>query len=214
MPSYIVEQGDCISSIAYEFGFLPETVWNHPSNQALKDLRKDPNILLPGDQVYVPEVRRKELPAATDQRHVFKRKGVPELFQIVIEDEEGNPRKGSSYVLTIEKSGKRGKIGSDGLISMPIPPNAKSGLLIVGDLKDPHGRQEYELLLGHLDPLTDVCGIQKRLKNLGFDCAPEDGEIGPFTTAAIARFQDFVGLEPTGELDDQTRSKLESDHKS
>lgn len=46
MPLYVVQKGDCLSSIAFGFGFLPDTLLNHPANAGLKQKRKDPNILL------------------------------------------------------------------------------------------------------------------------------------------------------------------------
>ena len=83
MPkTYVVQQGDCIASIAYEHGFLPEKLWNHPSNKALKDLRRDPYILKPDDVVTIPDLEVQKLPCATDRRHTFKRRGVPARFKI------------------------------------------------------------------------------------------------------------------------------------
>jgi N-acetylmuramoyl-L-alanine amidase len=60
MPSHTVKQGDCISSIAHETGFFWETLWNHPDNAKLKQLRKNPNALLPGDVVSIPDQRVKQ----------------------------------------------------------------------------------------------------------------------------------------------------------
>ena len=59
--NYQVKQGDCISSIAFEKGFFPDTIWNHPENENLKELRKDPSVLLPGDSVYIPDKRLRNL---------------------------------------------------------------------------------------------------------------------------------------------------------
>lgn len=215
MPiTHTVEEGDCVSSLASDFGLLRETIWNHPQNQALKNLRKDPNILLPGDLVFIPDVSPKELSVPSDEAHVFKTKCQREILRIVIEDEEGNPRAGAKYSLEFGNVVKKGTLGSDGLMSITISAKAKEASLTVGDAKDEHGIQEYRLFLGHLDPISDLRGVQQRLNNLGFDCGPVDGMMGPLTQAALARFQDYMNIEPTGELDDQTRSALQADHKS
>ena len=82
MPNYTVKQGDCISSIAQKHGLFWDKVWNHPKNANLQERRKDPNVLSPGDVVFVPDKDEKEESGATEQRHRFKRKGVPEKLRI------------------------------------------------------------------------------------------------------------------------------------
>jgi len=52
---YEVQAGDCISSIAYERGFSLETIWNHPANAALKQRRRNPYVLRPGDVLKIPD---------------------------------------------------------------------------------------------------------------------------------------------------------------
>ncbi len=74
---YIVQAGDCMSSIAYDHGFTLETLWNDGNNAALKDLRKDPNVLKENDEVYIPDLRLKSESRAADSRSTFKLKGVP-----------------------------------------------------------------------------------------------------------------------------------------
>jgi len=43
-------------------------------------------------------------------------------------------------------------------------------------------------------------GMQRRLKELGFDPGPPDGSIGPRTTAALRAFQRSIGTTPDGKL--------------
>jgi hypothetical protein len=80
---YIVKQSDCIDSIAHRFGFFPDTLWKHPANSELKKLRKDPNVLQPGDTVEIPDLQLGEESCVTEEKHTFKRKGVPAKLRLV-----------------------------------------------------------------------------------------------------------------------------------
>jgi len=86
MPSdyktHKVRQGECISSIAHRYGHFWETIWNDAKNANLKALRKDHNVLLPGDILHVPPIRSKETSIATQQTHRFVRKGVPAKLRL------------------------------------------------------------------------------------------------------------------------------------
>src|ERR1700676_5647428 len=67
-----VLQGDHLSKIAKDNGFTDYTViWDHPNNSDLKKQRQNPNILLPGDQVFVPDMEQKHESGPTDKRHTF-----------------------------------------------------------------------------------------------------------------------------------------------
>ena len=65
MPSYTVKQGDCFMSIAAANGFLWDILWNHGDNATLKQLRKDPNVLFPGDTIVIPDKTQRIESAAT-----------------------------------------------------------------------------------------------------------------------------------------------------
>jgi len=45
MPNHEVKQGDCMASIADEYGLFWETMWIIRKTPKLKEKRKDPNIL-------------------------------------------------------------------------------------------------------------------------------------------------------------------------
>jgi Putative peptidoglycan binding domain len=207
---YVVDQGECMASIAYENGFLLETLWNDPGNAKLKVERKDPNVLLPGDRVHIPEKRIREESCATDNNHQFVQKGVTEALRIVLLDSEGKPRASLPYILKI-KGGrtKSGYTNKNGLIEAPILPNAREGELIINSGE---AEEHYDLDLGAIDPPSAVTGVQARLNNLGFSCGDVDGELGPVTAGAIRKFQESQNLPVTGKIDDNTRDALVSAH--
>jgi hypothetical protein len=202
---YTVKQGDCISSIAFEHGFFPDTLWNDPMNSQLKQDRQDPNVLMPGDQVYIRKLEPKKALGATDKRHPFRRKGVPEKLQVqfLLADK---PRAHQAYDLNIDGDRSRGQTDADGRITISIPPNAKTGTI---RFKDPE--TQYQLNLGHLDPITEITGIQGRLQNLGFYSGPLDGQMSQALIQALRDFQaaQEPNQEPSGNLDQQTQKQIE-----
>ena len=200
MPEYTVKHGDCISSIAHKYGLFWEKVWDHPNNTQLKESRKDPNILYPGDVVFVPDKEEKEESGATEQRHRFRKKGVPALLRLIVEI-EGEPIANAQYTLEVDGKLYSGETDEDGILEVGIEPNAKRGHLTVGEL-------DYELELGGMDPLNENIGIQIRLQNLGFYEGDLDGRLNSETKEAVILFQRTIGIEATGELDQTTRDKL------
>ena len=210
MPVYKLKQGDCIESIAFEHGFFWETIWEHPDNSAVKRERKDPFVLMPGDQIIIPEIQCKEENGATENRHRFRRKGVPALFQITILDQD-EPCADTSYVLKIDGKSFPGVTDSEGKICQRIPPNARLAELIIGEGED---QMEYSIDLGYLDPVTELTGIQSRLSNLGYYEGEIDDNFGAETRSALRMFQQSQGLGVTGEIDQQTQDELKNIHGS
>lgn len=203
----IVNDGDCISSIASNSGHYWKTIWDYGPNSELKNKRKDPNILLPGDRLTIPPLTLKEELGSTEKRHSFVLKGVPSLFRIKI-FLDGKPRVGEPWsVLMGGRVLHSGKIGSDALVKFPIPGNAERALLRVGEGED---LQELDLLFGNLDPITEISGVKQRLKNLGYALDPTNDVITGQTAAAVRAFQHDNGLEATGELDDATKRKIQA----
>lgn len=86
MPiEHTVSSGECISSIAYQHGFFWETLWNHGKNSALKKKRCDPNILMEGDVVHIPDLTLGDESCASEQEHAFELKGVPARVNIRVQ---------------------------------------------------------------------------------------------------------------------------------
>ncbi len=195
---YTIRQGDCLNSISEKHGLFWQTVWDAPGNKALKKLRKDPNILLPGDKLSIPKIREKIVDCASGTRHSFRKKGVPAKIkvQLVMEDE---PMKNQPFSMIIDDQfWSEGTTDGDGYIETNVPPQVKMGKIIVGP---PANRVSFGIDFGTLDPLDTEEGVLKRLSNMGYEVADEP-------RGAIEAFQDKEKLTVTGKIDQATRDRI------
>jgi hypothetical protein len=201
-----VQPGEGISSLGEKYGLAPETIWNDPANAELKRLREDGNVLLPGDRLTIPDKRVKSVAVATGRSHRFRRIGIPARLrlQLLVND---HPRADEEYRLEVEGRVIEGRTDADGVLDVAVPPQAREARLVVGP-----DAKEILLRIGHLDPHTEVTGVQNRLANLGFLGLPPSGEWDEPTREALRAFQKKEGLPVTGEADEDTRRKLAEVH--
>ena len=75
--SHVVREGECMSSLAAQKGLFVAQIFEHPANAQLSTVRGDPNILLPGDRVTIPQFARKDVDRSTEQRNKFVLLGEP-----------------------------------------------------------------------------------------------------------------------------------------
>ena len=211
MAEYMARQGDCILSIAESLGFFWETIWNHPDNARLRELRRDPNILLPGDKVIIPEKTPRVETKSTDGRATFVKKTVAVQVKLRLLDWKRKPRANVRYVATVDGIGSSGQADIDGYITLTVKPSCRDLTLKVmeGSKTD-----EYSLPLGFIDPIDEISGVQQRLTNLGFPYLSDQGMQEEGTTTPIHAFQKEMGLTVTGDVDDATRAKLKELHGS
>jgi N-acetylmuramoyl-L-alanine amidase len=197
-----IQQGECIASLAEQYGFFPETLWNHADNSDLRKKRNDSYALLPGDMVTIPDKQEKHIDGAPEKRHRFRRKGVPEKLRVrfCLEDQ---PRGNTKYRLEVDGHLTEGVTDAEGWLQCTIPLNARVARVYLGDAREP-----IDLELGHLDPIDSVSGVQGRLLNLGFWTGPIDGQFGAELEAALVDFQAFKELEISGQIDDATKNAL------
>jgi Putative peptidoglycan binding domain len=206
----LVEQGQCVFSLAHRAGQSWKRIWDHPKNATLRQARH-PGILLPGDRLYLPPVEPREVSCATGSRHTFvlQRAAAPQLRLTL--RRTGVARAGLAYELQLD-SGEtlRGTSDGQGQILQPLPAAARQGRLVL----QTNPPEELRLLIGELDPVETVSGAQARLSHLGYYQGRVDGDLGPRTSAALRAFQQGNGLPETGTFDAATRSKLETLHGS
>ena len=209
MPEeYRVKQGEDISCIAEKYGLSEETIWNDPANAELKEKRKDPNILYPGDVVMIPDKQLKEESGSSEQRHRFRKKTATVMLRLQLLDDDDSPRANLRYIIEIDGHFEEGTTDGDGKLEHPIPSDAKTGVLLVGD------DDMIPLSFGDLDPIETVSGVQHRLLNLGFDCGEINGELDSETREALMEFQQKYGLTESGQIDQTTKDKLLEVHGS
>ena len=231
---WLVRDGDCVSLIAKRTGHFWATIWDDSRNSELRDARVQPNVLLPGDRVWVPELRRKEEAAAYEQRSRFRRLGEPSKLRIrimagaVAPAEETDlatsggappaeataeaPLASAPYILTIDGENTSGATDADGYVELPISGSARAGMLVLepGTIRE----RAIPVRLGRLSPISEIEGVAERLSNLGFPCNTHARELTRDLSYALRNFQRRAGLPQTGEPDSATRAALQEAHGS
>jgi hypothetical protein len=215
MPTeYTVQQGDCLSSIAKQFGFVDwQTIYNDGLNSQFRKLRPDPSVLFPGDLLQIPDKKSKVELRQTAMVHVFQLAKKETRLRMIVRDINGQPLGGKRYKLTVEGEDHEGVLPDDALLDQPIPADALQGELKVWAEDDyPDDPDTWALKLGHLDPVEQLTGVQARLNNLGYDCGPVDGINGPRTEAAVRAFQKDHGLDIDGIPGSKTQAALKGEY--
>jgi len=192
-----VRRGECMSSIAEKHGFFWQTLWNAPENSTLKDVRGDPNVLLPGDRVFVPPLREKEVRGCnTGSVHRFKRKGIPERLRMRFAHADDGPKANLGYTFDDGSTSRRGETDADGYLEEWISTRLRVVVITFDD------GTVARLHVGDLDPPQTVRGASARLVSLGF-ASP-----GASLWIALEEFQVAHELDPTGQLDEATVAAL------
>ncbi len=211
----IVGPGDSLSSIAEEVGHFWEYLWNHPNNMTLKEERKNPETLVPGDVVHVPDLREKSLSCETAYRNRFRRRGIPVKIAFTVSEQNGDPFTGKAYTLVVGKQEFTGATDGNGYLEHWVATTEKSANLtvVIDEIGLPESL-EWEIDIGHLPPYNVLPGLQARLNNLGYVCGNIDNDIGDKTIAALKQFQSDNDLDVTGEMDDVTQNTVRDVHGS
>jgi hypothetical protein len=205
-----VTEGDTVTKLAVAHGFLPDTIWEHPENEALRAEREDRDVLLPGDVVVIPDKNPKHEVVPVDRRHRVRRKGVPSQFRLRL-SKGGVALAGVAYLLEIEGEAQEGHCDEEGWIQAWIPPGASEGRLTVRI----EGEEiELPMYMDTCAPHDTYRGARRRLRNLGFFPGGAEGEeLDEELRAALMDFQRQTALEVVdGELNEETAEALRVRH--
>jgi peptidoglycan hydrolase-like protein with peptidoglycan-binding domain len=207
---YTVSQGEHVPGIAASNGFTDyNTIWNHPNNADLKSKRQNPNVLFPGDSLYIPDRQQGEYARPTDKRHPFVKKGKPLKLRLTLQDQYEKPIANADCLLTVDADSHRLKSDANGKIEVDIPPTAsKSQLLIQDSDQTPYGGIAIPIKIGELDPVEEISGQQGRLSGLGYFWEDIDGNTSADFESAVEEFQCDNGLTVDGICGPMTQAKM------
>jgi hypothetical protein len=194
------QAGDHAARIAATHGFGNyETVWNAEANAALREKRPNPNTLLPGDEVAIPDKAPKTAKVATGAPAVFKLNARALRLRVKLQDFLGRPLANAGCSVSVDGGpAEPATTDQDGLLDRPLDARAAKVTVAIGD-------RTIDLFPGFLPPIDERAGVLERLVNLGY---LEDREDEEAVKVALQELQADKGLPISGELDEATRAAL------
>ena len=212
---YVIRSGDYLTAIAYSRGLKPDDVWNDPANATLRQTRKNPEMLAPGDVLYLPAVKRTWMPLKVGSANAFVASPPNVEVHVLLKDASGNPLAGKSVeTMPVLQTTPLTTDGS-GVLVLSVPVHVRA---VQVTMKDP--ALIFDVRVGNLDPHDVPTGALSRLRQLGYvadesallDRRPDYLRGFPSHDAplqsGVAAFQADQGTEPTGELDDDAHAQL------
>ncbi|MFP2923851.1 peptidoglycan-binding domain-containing protein [Pyxidicoccus sp. 3LG] len=201
--AYSVKPGEGVDKIALRVGHLPETLWNDPANQNLRNARKGRNLLAPNDPLYIPPRQQVSLDASVGYHYVLRLSGGMSRLRLRLAV-GFEPQDGVAYLLEIPDAPSQSDTTKNGgYIDTWVPTQTTRVTLVLQG-----GNLRIDLPIDTLLPLGDDRGVQQRLRNLGYPCAATDGTFDDAAKAVLHRFQDGVSLPRSDTLDDNVRKTL------
>lgn len=211
---HAIGEGDSIAQVALPQGYTIAEVWDHAGNEALRERCGHPNQLAPGAVLTLPPWKGKELLLPTGMVHIFTLHQEP-LTIVSVQVIDGDAAcADQEWSFKVDgEAPLSGVCDGDGVVELSLPVTVQSGVLTIGkqsspDEEQPKNANGFRLQIDHLQPISEITGVRQRLANLGFWWEIPDRSEDERLTAAVRSFQVRTGLDPSGSIDDQTRSKL------
>jgi hypothetical protein len=211
--NYIVRQGDHLSKITKTFGFSDyHTIWDHPNNADLKKQRQNPNVLFPGDSLFVPDRQQREESRNTDQKHKFIKKTSRLKLRLILVDQYEQPIAHAQCMLSLEGDFSHLQTDGNGQIEKDIQPSVRDAILVIQDAQTPLNNTQLEIQIGDLDPVDQVSGQTARLNNLGYFAGDVNQPDQKAFESAVEEFQCDQSLTVDGICGPNTQGKLKQVH--
>lgn len=134
-------------------------------------------------------------------------------FAVVVTDYDLEPYADKHFEIVAHGERIEGETSVDGEVTADVPAETKVIDLKVWIDLYPEGRvRQWMIAMGDLEDVGSAKGALERLRNLGYHAGAIGEELGPEGVAALKWFQRDHGLEATGEMDSDTKAKLEEIH--
>jgi N-acetylmuramoyl-L-alanine amidase len=198
---HIVQRGENLTRIAQHYGIKGwRKLWDAPDNAKLREKRRNPHALWPGDELIVPAIAVHQVTRPTDLSHslVFSEELVD--FRVVLQDHNQQPFADEPYELRVDTDAsapRRGTTDSAGKVvegvcsaaeqlEVALPEIGLCWRFLLSDFVE-RPSDEAQVRAGHEDALAQaVKATQLRLNALGFPCGEADGRMGTKTCEALA----------------------------
>jgi hypothetical protein len=206
---HTVEQGEHLPAIAQKYGFGSyKTIWEHDQNASLRETRKNPNILQPGDTIFIPDKEAKTVEIDGGKSFRFRVKMDKVKLRLLVAELYGNPLANAECEVRVNGKTETVVTGEDGVLEIKVPATTKDAELIVRDKQSTLDGIFIPLQVGHLDPVEEKTGQIARLNNLGYFAGPADKIEEKLLVSAIEEFQCDHGLKVDGVCGPKTQGKL------
>lgn len=218
--THVVRAGECVASIAAKLGMTVDEVWALPENDALRRRRASPYVLKAGDVLRLRQTVSRAPPVTHAASNVFRAEVPMTRISLCLVRHPEHPDRPRERI-AVSRTAVRVEVGDtvietttgeDGVVAFDAPASARYARLCLRP--DSLEETRFVLALGGLDPHDDPEGAMHRLRNLGFTglvahtAPPTSAELAD----AVAAFQRWTGVEPTGVLDEATSSALREAH--
>lgn len=213
MPVHTVQQGQTLASIAQSYGFTDaDVIWNHAENQELKKAGRTPATLAPGDSVFVPDLKVRELTKGTETRHTVTVKHRPLRLQLALQRLTGEPVASASGKLQVGEKTIPVSTDAHGLMDVVLDDGTQAAELQLDGGDSTLVGVRIPLLIGHLDPVTLVSGQEARLDNLGYHAGTGGDDSALQFRSAVEEFQCDESLVVDGICGPKTQARLGKVH--
>ena len=161
MSPYVIRQGDYLASLAYQFGFDADTIWNDPMNAPLRQLRPNPNTLYPTDVLYIPDPNvppaTKTLATGTTNAFVAD---VPTATLTLQMSDPSFASQAYSVQELPELTGLTTDANAIATLSVPVTLTTATFVFASGTT--------FACQIGSLDPINTLSGVFQRLQSLAY----------------------------------------------